>query len=232
MSRALVAACSAALLAAACGKSPEAPAAGTPAAPAAPAAAAAPAAPAEPMAMRLRGAGLMGKDGYGITLCGEHTQRIASIEAPAKAVLDAYFAAGGKREFRVDAWGDFVGLDKVRVRSIERITEDGLGCDERESRYTVKAAGTEPFWHLVIDGGQGSFTRPDHDEASGEARTTSTGDGVRRYEIQTLAGTLQATITPGACNDGMADMIYGWTAEVTTAGETLKGCATTGQAAR
>jgi uncharacterized membrane protein len=60
----------------------------------------------------------------------------------------------------------------------------------------------------------------------------STGDGVRRYEIDTMAGTLQATLTAGACNDGMADMTYGWKAEVVTAGETLQGCATTGQAAR
>ena len=233
MSRALATACAAALLAAGCGKTPEPPAnAAASAAPAANAVAVpVAAAPAEPSAMRLRGAGEMGKDGYGITLCGEDQQRIATLEPAAQAVLDAFVSAG-HREFRMDAVGDLVGKDKLHVRSFERLAVEGLGCDERESRFTMKAHGTEPFWHLVVDGGQGSFSRPDHEEASGALRDVSTGDGVRRYEIETLAGRLQATITPGPCNDGMADTIYGWKAEVVTAGETLAGCAYRGPGAR
>ena len=223
----MAAACTAALLAAACSKAPDAPAPATSAAAAnaAPAAAA----PAGPRAMRLRGAGLMGKDGYGITLCGEQSQRITTIDPPAQAVLDAFLASGA-REFRVDAWGDFIGRDKLRIRSFERLATEGLGCDERESRFTVKANGTEPFWHLEIDGGQGSFSRPDHEEAMGAVKDLSTGDGTLRYEIDTLAGRIQATVSPGACSDGMSDTTYGWNAEVVTAGETLKGCAVTGQA--
>jgi uncharacterized membrane protein len=229
VSRALAAACAATLLLGACGKAPDAPAAASPMA-----AAAAPlavAAPAQPRAMRLRGAGLVGKDGYGFTLCGEKTQRIVTMEPAAKAVLDS-FLAGGAHQFQLDAWGDFIGRDKLHIRTFERLAVDNLDCDERESRFTIKASGTEPFWHLGIDGGQGNFSRPDHDDASGAVKDLSTGDGVLRYEMDTMAGRIQATISPGACSDGMADMTYGWNAEVAIAtGETLKGCATTGQAA-
>ena len=110
MSRALATACAAALLAAGCGKTPEPPAnAAASAAPAADAVAVpVAAAPAEPSAMRLRGAGEMGKDGYGITLCGEDQQRIATLEPAAQAVLDAFVSAG-HREFRMDAVGELVG---------------------------------------------------------------------------------------------------------------------------
>lgn len=179
--------------------------------------------------MRLRGVGVVGKDGYGITLCGEQAQRITTLDPAAQAVLDAFIGASRPREFRLDARGDFVGRDKLRIRRFERLATEGLDCDERESRFTVKANGTEPFWHLAIDGGQGSFSRPDHDEASGAVKDTTDADGTRHYEMDTLAGHIMATISPGTCNDDMADMTYGWKAEVVTAGETLKGCAYTGQ---
>ena len=94
------------LLVAACGKTPDAPTTATIPAPAAPAAAtpvAASVAAATPRAMRVRGAGVVGKDGYGVTLCGEDVQRIVELEPAARTVLDA-FLANGARQFRVDAW--------------------------------------------------------------------------------------------------------------------------------
>ena len=222
------------LLVAACGKTPDAPTTATIPAPAAPAAAtpvAASVAAATPRAMRVRGAGVDGKDGYGVTLCGEDVQRIVELEPAARTVLDA-FLANGARQFRVDAWGDLVGTDRLRLQAIERVGLEGLGCDEREFRYLMKALGTEPFWNLELDIGQGTFSRPDHESVSGEIKDVSTGDGVRRYEVETLAGRIQATITAGPCNDGMSDMTYGWSAQVVTGGETLRGCAYSGPAAR
>ena len=221
----------AALLLAGCGKAPDAPAASAPAPADAPAPAAT-AAPATPSAMRLRGAGLMGKDGYGFTLCGEDTQRIATLEPAAKAVLEA-FLAGGAREFRIDAWGDLVGSDKLTLRAIERVGTEGLGCDEREFRYLFKAYGTEPFWNLDLDVAQGTFSRPDHESVSGEMKQAAPGEnGVRQFSVDTLAGRIEATLTPGPCNDGMSDTTFGWTSQVTTGGETLRGCAYAGPAAR
>lgn len=220
----------AALLLAGCGKAPEAPAT-TAAAPAATPAPAAAAAPSTPSAMRLRGAGLMGKDGYGFTLCGEDTQRIATLEPAARAVLDA-FLAGGAREFRIDAWGDLVGTDKLTLRAIERVGTEGLGCDEREFRYLFKAYGTEPFWNLDLDVAQGTFSRPDHESVSGEMKQTAGENGARQFSVDTLAGRIEATLTPGPCNDGMSDTTFGWNAQVSTGGETLRGCAYAGPAAR
>ena len=79
---------------------------------------------------------------------------------------------------------------------------------------------------------QGTFSRPDHDAVSGEMKQSAGENGARSFTVDTLAGRIEATITPGACNDGMSDTTFGWNAVVTTGGETLRGCAYAGPAAR
>ena len=214
------------LMAAACSQPP--PAAPLPAA--APLVAKlAPASVERPAAMRLRGSGLMGKDGYGITLCGEGSQRIVTLEPAAKAVLDS-FLAGGAHEFSLDAVGDLVGMDKMSLRSIERIGTEGLGCDERIGSFSFQAHGTEPFWSLELGAAEASFTRPDQAALSGPIKDQSAADGSRQFDVDTRAGRLQVHLSPGACNDGMADMHYGWQAEASLGGETYTGCAYAGEA--
>jgi len=64
--------------------------------------------PAKVAEQRLRGQFVIGKDGYGITLCGEPTQRIVSLGPQANA-LGGELARNGPREFFVGGFGRLAG---------------------------------------------------------------------------------------------------------------------------
>jgi uncharacterized membrane protein len=205
-------------------------------APAATVATAAPAAPAiaapEPVAgTRLRGTGLMGKDGYGITLCGEDQQRIALLEPQAQGMLDG-FLSGGAHEFVVDGWGDLVGMDKVHVTTLERIgtVGEGGGCDARGGGFTFRAHGNEPFWSVDVTPGELVLTRPDQGELRGKVTELAQTHGIRSFSATTPSGLLTIRLSPATCNDGMADGLFAWRAEATLAAEKLTGCAYAGDA--
>jgi uncharacterized membrane protein len=210
------------------------PAAPAPAASVAAAAPATPAAvaPAEPVAgTRLRGTGIMGKDGYGITLCGEDQQRIAQLEPQASGMLDG-FLAGGAHEFVVDGWGDLVGMDKVHITTLERIgpVGEGGGCDARGGGFTFRAHGNEPFWSVDVTPGELVLTRPDQGELRGKATELTQTHGIRSYSAPTPSGLLTIRLSPATCNDGMADGLFAWRAEATLANKKLTGCAYAGNA--
>ena len=235
--RAALLGCASALLLAACKPAAEAPAAdaATPAPPAGVTAVAPPtlpiaAAAAETVAgTRLRGTGIMGKDGYGITLCGEDQQRIAVLEAQAQGMLDG-FLAGGAHEFVVDGWGDLVGMDKVHVTTLERIGTVGEagGCDARGGGFTFRAHGNEPFWSLDVTGDELVLTRPDQGELRGKVTELTQTHGIRSFSASTPSGLLTIRLSPATCNDGMADGLFAWRAEATLAAEKFTGCAYSG----
>ncbi len=176
---------------------------------------------------RLRGAGIMGKDGYGLTLCGETNQRILDLDEPAKAAFETFMATGA-HEFRVDAWGLPEGDGHLRLSSVERLYTEGAGCDEKLDGFDLRAHGTEPFWGLDVAGGQLLLSRPGQGALTGAARDLSADDGTRKFEADTVEGKLVASFAPGACNDGMADAYFGWTAEVSLGAQHFKGCAYAG----
>ena len=91
------------------------------------------------------------------------------------------------------------------------------------------AVGTEPFWTLKIRDASMVLARPDHPEvATANPGVRADGDqgvwdgtvGERRLVLR---------LTPGDCSDGMSDRHYGYSAEVWTDGETLRGCAAKAQ---
>jgi uncharacterized membrane protein len=176
---------------------------------------------------RLRGAGIMGKDGYGLTLCGETNQRILDLDAPAQAALET-FMANGKHEFQVDAWGLPEANGHLRVSSIERLYTEGPGCDEKLDGFDFRAHGTEPFWGLDVAEGQLLLSRPEKGALSGAAKDLGGGEGTRKFEADTAEGKLVASFAAGSCNDGMSDGQFGWTAEVSLGAQHFKGCAYAG----
>lgn len=176
---------------------------------------------------RLRGAGIMGKDGYGLTLCGETAQRILDLDPAAQAAFDSFLATGA-HEFQVDAWGLPEGNGHLRLSAVERLYTEGAGCDEKLDGFDFRAHGTEPFWGLDLGGGQLRFSRPDTGDLAGAMKDLGEDSGVRRFEADTAEGKLSARIAPGACNDGMADAYFGWTAEVSLGDQKFKGCAYAG----
>lgn len=210
---------------------PEAPTAATPAAPATAVADTSPTpAPIRgPVLARLRGAAVMGKDGYGVTLCGETTQRILAIEPTAQGMLDR-FVAGGAREFHLDATGELLPDGRARIAGIERLYTEGQGCDEALDAVQFRARGTEPFWSMDVGGGELVLERPDAEPVRGPVRDLGGSPAMRSFEAATPAGRLFLRLSPAHCNDGMSDTLYGWRAEGTLGRETFTGCAYRGLA--
>ena len=176
---------------------------------------------------RLRGAGIMGKDGYGLTLCGETSQRILDLDAPAKAAFESFLAQGA-REFQVDAWGLPEGDGHLRLSSVERLYTEGPGCDEKLDGFDLRAHGTEPFWGLDVAGGQVLLSRPGQAALAAAAKELGGSPGLRKFEADTAEGKLLASFTAGSCSDGMSDAQFGWTAEVSLGDQHFKGCAYAG----
>ena len=221
---ALVLACGSALMLSACNRGPAATPTATPVA--TPAATLVATLVATPVAnlQRLRGQGVMGKDGYGVTPCGERVQRIVEFGPDAAKVLDT-FVASGAREFFIDAWAGPGSGDHLAVSRIERIYSEGPGCDESLSGTVWMARGNEPFWSLRS--GQAGVTL----ERPGVAAVTGPFTGVvdvdgggKRVESDTPAGKLVVQFTSATCSDGMSDAIYGWTATASLRNEQWSGC--------
>jgi len=81
--------------------------------------------------------------------------------------------------------------------------------------------GTEPFWGGGIRPDGLSLTR------AGEAEIRADNPGVRVEEGAGVwrAGALVLRLRAEPCSDGMSDRRYGYRAEVTLAGQALRGCA-------
>lgn len=210
---------------------PEAPAAAAPAAATPPDAGASPSPPPirGPVLARLRGAAIMGKDGYGITLCGESAQRILAIDPAAQGMLDG-FLAGGAREFHLDATGELLPDGRARIAGIERLYTEGQGCDEALDAVQFRARGTEPFWSMDVADGELVLERPDAEPVRGPVRELGETHGIRSFQATTPAGRLLLRLSPAHCSDGMSDTLYSWRAEGTLGAETFKGCAFRGLA--
>ena len=90
----------------------------------------------------------------------------------------------------------------------------------------LRAVGTEPFWAMEITDAGFKFSGVDIPEQTAPA----TGPAMAGAEA-TWSGTsadnvaMKVVLTSGPCSDGMSDLKYPMTAEVTLLNETLKGCA-------
>ncbi len=92
--------------------------------------------------------------------------------------------------------------------------------------------GTEPFWSLQISEAEGGIFLKNMADETGtqlawtEPRSDNTTSWV--YETGSEDAPLKIVIKKGKCNDGMSDIEYGYSAEITVSGETLRGCAVRG----
>lgn len=90
----------------------------------------------------------------------------------------------------------------------------------------INALGTEPFWAVEVRDATLKLTRPD----AADVVVPNPGPTVDGAKAVWPGKGLVLTLTEGQCSDGMSDRTYPWYAEVTTASETMKGCATTPKA--
>ncbi len=86
----------------------------------------------------------------------------------------------------------------------------------------MRAFGNEPFWEMRDTGdGKLVFTTPDNSEGTAYAATRSEDAGGIRY----TGDDVSLTIVRGNCSDGMSDATHPYSARMTLAGQTYRGCA-------
>lgn len=98
-------------------------------------------------------------------------------------------------------------------------TFDAVGPDER-----VTMTGTEPFWSLAIDAGQGVWATPDNGAGRRFAVTRFAGNNGLGFTGTLDGEAVTATLTPGDCSDGMSDRSFPFVATIALGKETLSGC--------
>jgi uncharacterized membrane protein len=187
--------------------------------------------PAHPSAQALppvRGQFVIGKDGYGITLCGETTQHIVGLDGQAKAFVDEA-ANKGLREFFVEGFGSTPAAGGGSIDRIERAYTEGPACKGETTPFLFKAVGTEPFWSAAVAQGTLSFERPDAPAVTGDFGGSPMHGDQRRFFANTATGPLEIQFTRATCTDGMSDSLYAWTAVAKFDGKEWKGCGYAGE---
>lgn len=98
--------------------------------------------------------------------------------------------------------------------------------------YEFWCHGTEPFWSLQISEAEGGiFFKNMADETGTQFTWTeprSEGASTWVYETNDTDRPLKIVIKKGKCSDGMSDIEYNYSAELSTGGVTLHGCAVRG----
>jgi len=172
----------------------------------------------------LRGKAVLGKDGYGITRCGEQAQQIMEIAPEAQSFLDTYLK-GGAHEFFVEAEGEEMADGHVRVTRFHRLYSQGPGCEAQLDPNAFVAWGNEPFWAASDTGGALRLEQPGADALVASDTEARSEKGEWIVEGQTPKGLLSVRLVPGLCRDGMSDALYAWSATASFGATTvLKGC--------
>ena len=88
----------------------------------------------------------------------------------------------------------------------------------------VTLTGTEPFWTLKIEDGEGVWTTPDKQPGTKVPLKRFAGNNGLGFTGTLDGKPLAATLTPGTCNDGMSDRRFPFVATIALGGETFEGC--------
>ena len=98
----------------------------------------------------------------------------------------------------------------------------GIAADE-----TVHFTGTEPFWSAEESGGQLIYRTPENPDGSAIAVERFAGRGGLSFSGSANGASLDITVTPGECSDGMSDNTYPYIATLVLGQNTRFGCAWT-----
>ena len=98
----------------------------------------------------------------------------------------------------------------------------GIGAGE-----TVRFTGNEPFWGGQVTGIQLRYTDPEHPDGVPITVERFAGNGGLSFSGTFDGARFDLAITPGRCDDTMADRAYPFTATLSVRGETRFGCAWT-----
>ena len=92
---------------------------------------------------------------------------------------------------------------------------------------TVYFTGTEPFWSAEASGGQLIYRTPENPDGIAIAVERFAGRGGLSFSGSAGGASLDITVTPGECSDGMSDNTYPYTATLALGQDTRFGCAWT-----
>ncbi len=106
----------------------------------------------------------------------------------------------------------------------DRIDPEGTTFDDIAPEEVVKLVGTEPFWGLRVEGGEGLWTTPTNYPGTRFALTRFARNGGFGFTGMLDGQSFTATLTPGECNDGMSDRTFPYVATVALGRSTLHGC--------
>lgn len=98
-------------------------------------------------------------------------------------------------------------------------TFDAVAPDE-----AVTLIGTEPFWSLRVERGEGVWTTPEQQPGTRFALSRFAGNNGLGFTGTLEGRPFTATLTPGACSDGMSDRRFPFVATIAWGEQTLKGC--------
>lgn len=104
------------------------------------------------------------------------------------------------------------------------IDPEGEAFDAVAPEETVTLVGTEPFWNLTVEGGEGVWTTPENQPGTRLTLTRFAGNGGLGFTGTLKGQPFTATLTPGECSDGMSDRRFPFVATIALGEETLRGC--------
>jgi uncharacterized membrane protein len=109
--------------------------------------------------------------------------------------------------------------DKTEAVSTETAAYDGIGDDE-----VITLTGTEPFWGIKIEGASATYSNPENIEGTAFEVSRFAGNSGLGFNGRLDGETVDVTVTPGECSDGMSDRTFPFTATVKLGESTLQGC--------
>lgn len=104
------------------------------------------------------------------------------------------------------------------------IDPEGKAFDAVAADEAVTMLGTEPFWNLAVEDGNGVWTTPDNQPGTRIAVKRFAGNGGLGFSGEIDGKPFTATLTPGQCSDGMSNRSFPFVATIALGGETLEGC--------
>jgi uncharacterized membrane protein len=104
------------------------------------------------------------------------------------------------------------------------IDPEGQTFDAVAPEEVVTLVGTEPFWSLTAENGEGLWSTPENQPGTRFRLARFAGNNGLGFTGTLDGKPFTATLTPGECSDGMSDRRFPYVATVALGEETLRGC--------
>ena len=110
-------------------------------------------------------------------------------------------------------------------------TSEGDACQRDPGGYAWRAFGTDPDWHLGLQGSQARLTTPATPRTAYQllARRRQPDGGVSLRLRDAAGQPAQLQLTPEPCTDSRPDTLWGYRASLRNAHQTLSGCGERGR---